>query len=846
MRNTSSDPVWSLVTRFISYTFCLFVMLFFLSGEPISGLSSDNNVPHREILLPYSFEKSMKDRKNTPDKLTKIGGEDFYKLPLYFIQNNGHMDKRIKFYEKGSRHAVFFTRRGVYFSFVNNYYPVIVKLIPLGAYKTPKIIGEDLQKNKVNYFMGNDPGKWKANIPTYKAVTYKGIYEGIDMKFYGNNRQLEYDIIVEPGADPSRIKFACSGIEDLGVTEEGDLEIYLREGKFVQKKPYMYQEVEGKRVEIDGRFKVKKSEVKDKIEKSKMQNPESKIRNPQFTYGFQVASYDKRYPLVIDPVLVFAAYLGGDGPDCGRNIAVDPSGNVYITGETSSHNFVSSESGAGKIGFPDAFVTKVDASGNSLIYSTYLGGSSDDVGRGVTVDISGNAYITGVTHSPDFPVSSAVYQSKKGESDAFVTKLDASGNLIYSTYLGGDKSDWGNGIAVDVSKNAYITGWTGSENFPTTSGAYKNTSGGHRDAFITKLNASGNGLIYSTYLGGKNYDTGSAISVNTSGSVYVTGCTNSADFPIISAAYGSYAGGYHDAFVAKLNASGNNLLYSTYLGGNNDDVGCGIAIDTSGNAYITGITWSTNFPTLSPVYGNLRGNNDAFVTKLNPSGNSIVYSTYLGGSAYDGGYGIALDVSGNAYLTGVTCSHDFPVTSAIYKSIAGNDDAFITKLNSSGNSIISSTYLGGDENDVGYGIAVDTSGSVYVTGQTWSDSFPTTSTLYGGRRGDRDVFIAKMTLVENRVHGYVADSENNPIGSVSVQLKGIETVCSMSTSSNAEGFFKFEGLDTDTYIVSAVKNNYRQTERKVRVGKGKKKVIVIKMKKEKQEVVRYPRGSSER
>lgn len=810
------------------------MMLFFLSNEPIFCLSSDNYIPHRKIPLPYPFEKLTKDKnKNGPDRLAKIEGEDYHKLPLYFIQNNGQLDERIKFYEKGNRHALFFTRRGVYFSFVNNQHSEVVKLTPLGIHKTPEIIAEDLQKNKINYFTGNNPGKWKANIPTYKAITYKGIYEGIDMKFYGNNRQLEYDIIIKPGADPSRIKFACSGIENLTVNEDGNLEIYLKEGKFIQKKPYVYQEIKGKRIEIDGWFKIKRSKIKDKIGKPEVRNLKSKIRNRKFTYGFQVASYDKRHSLIIDPIFVYSTYFGGGGPDCGRNIAVDLSGNVYITGETWSHDFVSHEDGAGGARFPDAFVTKIDASGNSLVYSTYLGGSSDDVGRGIAVDTSGDAYITGVTNSPDFPISSAVSKSKRGESDAFVTKFDASGNLIYSTYLGGDNFDWGNGIAVDVSQNAYITGWTDSENFPITSDTYRNTSGGYRDAFIAKLNASGNGLIYSTYLGGSNYDSGNAIAVNTSGSVYITGCTNSTNFPTISAAYGNYAGGYHDAFVAKLNASGSSLVYSTYLGGNNDDVGYGIAIDTSGNAYITGITWSTNFPTIPPVYKGLRGNNDAFITKLAPFGNSVVYSIYLGGSAYDGGYGIALDVSRNVYITGVTSSHDFPITSAIYKSIAGNDDAFITKLSSSGNSINYSTYLGGNENDTGYGIAVDTSGSLYITGQTWSDTFPATSTIYGDKRGDRDVFIAKMVFVENKIHGYVTDSENNPLGSVSVRLKGIGTVSSMSTSSNAEGFFEFEGLNTDTYIVSAVKNSYKETEQKIKVEveKDKIKAIVIKMKK---------------
>lgn len=676
--------------------------------------------------------------------------EGYGKLPVYFIQNNGQLDERIKFYEQGSQRASFFTNKEVHFLFVNNQHSDIIKLTPVGVQKTPKIIAEDLQKNKINYFTGNDPGKWRTNIPTYKAIAYKGIYKGIDMRFYGNDYQVEYDIIVKPGADPSNIEIACSGIEDMRITEEGNLEISLKEGKFIQKKPYVYQEIKGKRIEIDGRFQIKRPKIKDKIGRSKIQNPESEIQNSQFTYGFQIGSYDKRYSLVIDPVLVFSTYLGGSGSDCGRSIAVDQSGNIYITGETWSHDFVSLEGKTGAARFPDAFVTKIDASGNSLVYSTYLGGSCDDVGRGIVADASGNAYITGVTNSTDFPVYSAIIKIKRGESDAFITKLDVSGNLVYSTYLGGDNLDWGNGVAVDDSRNVYITGWTDSQNFPTTPSAYRNTPAGYRDAFVTKVNATGSKLIYSTYLGGTNYDAGNAIAVSASENAYITGYTNSTNFPTVSAAYGNYSGGYHDAFVAKFNASGSHLIYSTYLGGNNDDVGCGVAVDTSGNAYITGMTWSTNFPTIFPVYKRLAGNNDAFITKLNPMGNSIVYSTYLGGSMYDCGYGIALDVSRNVYITGVTCSYDFPITSAIYKNIAGNDDAFIAKLNSSGNSIVRSTYLGGNENDVCYGIAVDTSGYIYVTGQTWSDTFPTASAVYGGKRGGRDVFIAKMAFSESK------------------------------------------------------------------------------------------------
>ncbi len=762
----------------------------------------------------------MKDRdKNGADSKITIHAETYGKFPLYFVQNNGQMDERIKFYGKGDRHTVFFASDGAYFSVMDNLHPRIIKLIPLGAHKTSRIIAEDLQKSRINYLIGSDPGTWKTNIPTYKTINYKDVYKGIDMRFYGNNHQLEYDIVVQPGTELSCIQFAYRGIEDLKVTEEGDLEVYLKDGKIVQKKPYVYQEIEGKRVEIDGRFKIR--------------NLQSKIQNPQFTYGFQIASYDRRHSLIIDPVVVYSTYLGGGGPDCGRNITVDASGNVYVTGETWSYNFPKSfaacESEMKEARYPDVFITKIDTSGNNLVYSTYLGGSNDDAGRGIAVDTSGNAYITGVTNSHNFPTVSAISTSKAGESDAFVAKLDASGNLIYSTYLGGSGFDWGHGIAIDASGNAYVTGWTDSQDFPTTPTTYRNKPGGYHDAFVTKLNNSGSNLTYSTYLGGSNYDTGNGIAVDVSGNVYVTGCTNSIDFPVESALCRTYAGGYHDAFVTKLDIPGNRLVYSTYVGGNNDDVGYGITTDTSGNAYIAGLTWSTNFPTVSAVCKKLAGNNDAFITKLNPSGNSLIYSTYLGGSAYDGGYGIAVDAVKNVYVAGVTCSDDFPVTSAISKNLAGGDDAFITKLDSSGSSIIYSTYLGGNDSDVGYGIAVDASRNVYVTGQTWSDTFPTSSAMYGSKRGDFDVFITKIAPMKNKIRGYVADSEDNPVGSVTLRLTGTKTISSVCVSSNTDGFFEFDDLDADTYTVSVAKNGYKGTKRRVKLGEDKVKAIVIKM-----------------
>jgi hypothetical protein len=395
-------------------------------------------------------------------------------------------------------------------------------------------------------------------------------------------------------------------------------------------------------------------------------------------------------------------------------------------------------------------VTKLSSTGNSLIYSTYLGGGGVDYGQGIAVDGSGNAYVTGFTASSNFPTLNP-YQStyQSGDYDAFVTKLSNSGNsLIYSTYLGGGDDDMGFGIAVDGNGNAYVTGHTYSLNFPTLN-PYQTDQGGD-DAFVTKLSSTGSRLIYSTYIGGESWDWGSAIAVDGSGNAYVTGGTGSLDFPTQNP-YQAALKGWTDAFVTKLSSSGNSLIYSTYLGGNGGEGGRGIAIDTNGHAYVTGGTGSSDFPTMNP-YQTYQGGGDVFVTKLSSSGNSLIYSSYLGGGAEEEGYGIAVDLAGSAYLTGYTGSSDFPNVSPFDGNLNGRD-AFVTKLNSAGNSLIYSTYLGGGSDDRGgYGIAAGGDGNAYVTGTTTSSDFPTLNP-YQTYQGGYDAFVTKLRWVPDYICG---------------------------------------------------------------------------------------------
>jgi hypothetical protein len=500
--------------------------------------------------------------------------------------------------------------------------------------------------------------------------------------------------------------------------------------------------------------------------------------------GVGSGTFEQRGSTAVE--LVYSTYLGGLDWDDGAGIAVDGSGCSYVTGETYASDFPTQNAiDATFNGFSDVFVTKLSTSGNSLIYSTYLGGSYYDNGAGIAVDGSGCAYVTGSTGFSDFPTQNAFDASWNGGYDAFVTKLSASGNLlIYSTYLGGTYGDSGGPIAVDGSGCAYLTGDTQSSDFPTQNAFDASWNDGY-DAFVTKLSSSGNSLMYSTYLGGSDYDFGGSIAVDGSGCVYVTGWTESSDFPMLSALDVAF-NGFSDVFVTKLSASGSSLIYSTYLGGSDYDNGSGIAVDGSGCAYVTGDTYSSDFPTQNAFDASWSGVYDAFVTKLSASGNLLVYSTYLGGFQGEWGGGVAVDSLGCAYVTGETFSSDFPTQNAFDATLNGSSDVFVTKFSAAGNSLIYSTYLGGSYSDGGRPIAVDGSGCAYVTGSTNSSNFPTQNPYQGSYQGgyhSSDAFVTKLSnpCGDSDADGICEGDDNCPTAYNPFQedydLDGIGDVC---------------------------------------------------------------------
>ena len=745
---------------------------------------------------------------------------NFGKFPLSFEVNRGQTDSQVKFLSRGSGYAVFLTGNGAVLSlrkpsaagrqlsaslqlpvasslswpatksaprtmdtliaplFQNpksqiqvppalsdqKPAPTTVRLKLVGANPAAKVTGLDELPGKSNYFIGNDPKKWRTNIPTYATVRYQDLYPGVDLIYYGNLRQLEYDFVVAPGADPSCVRLRFRGTGKLRIDDKGDLVLGADGDEVRLRKPQVYQDAGRTRKAVEGRYWMAAAD----------------------TISFRVGDYDRRKPLVIDPVLMYSTYLGGEDVDIGTSIAVDSAGNAYITGYTEG-DFPTKNPLQPDYDADDdmAFVSKINPSGSALMYSTYLGGYQGNPGYGIAVDSAGNAYVTGSTTSSNFPTVNPLQPHLEGDANAFVAKLNPTGSaLVYSTYLGGSVDDVGMGIAVDSSGNAHVTGFTESTNFPTKNPLQPTYGSGYNNAFVAKINPSGSALVYSTYLGGSVDEVGFGIAVDSSGDTYVTGLSGSPDFPTKNPLQPTLGGGY-DAFVAKINPSGSALRYSTYLGGGGTDVGYGIAVDSSGNAYVVGATASTNFPTknpLQPVYG---GGGDAFVAKINPSGSALVYSTYLGGSEDDAGMGIAVDSSGNANVTGYTYSTNFPTTAGAFQtSLAGPEatNAFLTALAPSGSALGYSTYLGGSASDFGYGIALDTLGNAYLTGWAFSSNFPTTAaafqTTFGGVS---DVFVAKF--------------ENKPQAQVANLANAVKALVSTGTLSPGLGQFLLAPLD---------------------------------------------------
>ncbi|PYR65900.1 MAG: hypothetical protein DMF88_18185 [Acidobacteria bacterium] len=804
---------------------------------------------------------SVSERASPPAAMKDRVREQYGRLPLSFERNEGQTDPSVEFLSRGSGYTMFLTRGAGTVVVLSG---AVLRLTPVGGNTAARAKGHDELPGKVNYLRTSDRKQWRTGIATFAKVAYDNIYSGIDLVYYGNQQQLEYDFVVHAGADPRTITLDVEGADTLAIDAQGDLMVSVGGRSVRQRKPVVYQENGGGRTEIDGRYTIAANH----------------------RVSFQPAAYDRSQPVVIDPILVYSTFLGGTtagelAVDSGGGIAVDFTGSAYLTGHTESADFPTT---AGAFDttwnrFGDAFVTKLDATGASLVYSTYLGGSAGfDLGTAIAVDSTGHTYVTGFTESWDFPTTSGAFDriftgtpGVQGGQNAFVTKLDATGAalaystflggagmtagmgiavdasgsayvtgsvqyfplvgaafpatpgafdttfnntrsysvesrdafvtkfdaagaaLMYSTFLGGNGDDVALGIAVDPNGDAYVTGQTSSDNFPTTARAFDTSANGDYDGFVTKLDAAGATLRYSTYLGGRMADSGSGIAIDMSGNAYVTGSTSSSDFPITARGFDTTWNGLSDAFVIKLNAAGTALRYSTYVGGDGDDAGTGIALDESGRAYLTGFTSSANFPTTPGAFdASVNGSRDVFITKLDAAGAALVYSTYLGGGCDDNGQAVAVDAGGSAYVTGTTCSKDFPTTIGAFDTSVRGQNAFVTKMNIAGTAPVYSTYLGGDflsglHGDTGGQIAVDADGSAYVTGTTISIDFPTTiGALKTNRTAFLDAFVTKLDATGSALvySTYLGGSDQDYGNGIAVDAVGSAYVTGNTSSAD--------------------------------------------------------------
>jgi protocatechuate 3,4-dioxygenase beta subunit len=763
---------------------------------------------------------------------------------LSFIGNEGQVDSQVKFYSRGQGYELFLAPTEAVLNLSKAYIgnphddarsnrrmkpgepgrqqTSVLRMTLKGANPSPEVKGIEELPGKVNYFAGKSRDKWHTDITTYAKVRYAEVYQGIDLIYYGNQRQLEYDFVVAPGADPAVISLRFEGAQHVKINDAGELSLRTKGGNVQMSRPVIYQlDKDGKREDVAGHYLIRnRSEI-----------------------GIHIDDYDPNRTLVIDPVLSYSTYLGGTLNDSAYDITADAAGNAYITGTTYSTNFPVTSGAFQTRSFgqarTDAFVTKLNSVGNAAIYSTYLGGTSavqdpdqnfvgpthgNEEARGIVVDSAGNVFLTGTTTSTvDFPVTPGAYRTTfdwngaTSTEDAFVAKLNPTGNaLIYSTRLGGRGSDQAFAIGIDNAGDAYVTGKTQSPDFPVT---YGSRSSNITDAFVVKLNSTGTALSYSVLLGS---GVGSSIAVDSSGNAYVAGQSLTSSFSVTPGAFqtvapGGAAEGFLNGFVTKINPAGNALIYSTFLGGNRTEELADIAIDAAGNAYVGGFTDFHDYPTTPGAFmtigsvanGALGGG--PVVTKLNPTGSALIYSTYMVGSSIRG---LVVNASGEVYVTGAAEANLITTNDGFQKTSGGSTDAFVAKLNAGGTALLYSTFLGGGGQDSGTAIAIDNAGSLYVTGLTFSANFPLTQDAFqtdpSGNQFGVGSFVAKIgeasTAPAYRIKGRLTDSNGNGLAGAQVKLVGSPEGTQFT---NANGNYSFGSLTPQgSYSVTPISPYY--------------------------------------
>lgn len=657
---------------------------------------------------------------------------------VVFTRNDGQWPEQVQFRARSGDTFIWLTDNGVRYSLIrsteldtrptkgpreNPLAPPREKLESihfgvtfLGGNTTPDVLGLSEKSYCFNYFIGNDPTRWKTSVPSFDSVVYRDIYPGIDMKYYGSSDGVEYTFVLSAGADPSAIRLQYEGIESLSVGNNGELVAKTAWGEMIEKPPVIYQEVNGSEIEVAGSFEIIGGN----------------------TFGFVVEDYDKESELIIDPVLTFSTYFGGSGTQYGQDITYDQAGNIVVVGHTYSTDFPVENAyqpeKAGAAGTFDLFISKLNPVTSELVYSTYFGGTDEDKCRCVVLDAADDIYVAAQTQSGNLPTVNA-YQStlQGGFNDVYLFKLNSEGNsIIYATYLGGAQNEQIMGLAVDAYGCAYICGVTESLNDFDIQNAFQTIPGGGEfDGFVTKFSAAGNALVYSTFLGGDTKDEPKDIAVNSAGEAYVVGDTYSENFPDHNTLYPCQINseGPIDAFITKFSTAGNTVEFSTFFGGTEDEWIEGVALDESSNVYLVGCVESVDFPTLNPIQdeltpGGFLGGADMFVSILSGEGDALLYSTYLGGDNEDFAIDIGLGPDGAIYVNGNTYSTDFPVANYLDEALGGELDIVAARIAPDGSALVYSTYLGGSLDEECSALAVNSEGSVAITGYTNSTDFP--------------------------------------------------------------------------------------------------------------------------
>jgi uncharacterized protein (TIGR03437 family) len=628
-----------------------------------------------------------------------------YAQPLWFEPNGAHFQ---------ARHLVLSPTSAVIQAGES---PIVLTLHHANPHSRPEAL--DRLPGVSNYYLGNDPEKWRTDVPHFGRVRYHDVYPGIDVIYYGNAQgNLEYDFIIQPGANPHQVRIAFN--QPVHTTSDGDLLVAgLR-----QRRPKVYQH--GREIACDY------------------------IVDHEHRVQLALANYDHAEPLTIDPVIEYSTYLGGNAQDVANDIAVDSSGNMYVTGWLESPKYPNLDpfqqtSGTSRF----IVIAKMTPSGNALLWYTYVGGTALNDSEKIALDTSGNTYVAGFTSSTDFPIRNAAQPGfGGGYENAVVVKVDRNGKLVYSTYLGGNNQERAQGLAVDSTGAAFVSGFTWSIDFPVKN-AIQPRMTGRPDAFLAKLSPAGDRFLFATYLGGRGIEYSAGLALDSSGNPILVGTTTSDDFPVVNPLQPALGSGAETGFITKISSAGDKILYSSYFGGNATVLLRLIKVDSADNIWVFGEVAGPGLPLQNPLQSSFAGGDmDGVIAKLNAKGDSILFSTYFGGSGTDFPSDLDVDAAGNLYASGFTYSPDFPVKNSIQPFVGAThgykNDTFLVKLSSSG-ALIYSTLLGGNGPDYNGGVAIGPNGAVYLSGSTASDDFPVKNPLqatYGG--GPSDMYIVRL------------------------------------------------------------------------------------------------------